>query len=63
MRSGKYKIGVDENRLDALATAFAQVVDSKSPYTYGHSSRVAQYVDALVGQLGLPAPWRRWLRR
>ena len=54
---------VDEDRLDAIALAFAQVVDSKSPYTYGHSSRVAQYADAVAEQLGLPAARRRWLRR
>ena len=54
---------VDEDRLDAIAAAFAQVVDSKSPYTYGHSSRVAQYANAVAEKLGLPAPRRRWLRR
>ncbi len=54
---------VDEARLDAIATAFAQVVDSKSPYTYGHSSRVAQYTDAVAEQLGLSTSRRRWLRR
>lgn len=54
---------VDENRLDAIAIAFAQVVDSKSPYTFGHSRRVAEYAGAVAEQLGLPATRRRWLRR
>lgn len=53
----------DEDRLDAIATAFAQVVDSKSPYTYGHSARVAHFADAVAEQLGLSAARRRWLRR
>lgn len=56
-------IVVDENRLDAIATAFAQVVDSKSPYTYGHSARVALFADAVAEQLGLSKARRRWLRR
>jgi len=54
---------VDEDRLDAIATAFAQMVDSKSPYTYGHSSRVAEYAIAVAEQLGLSPSRRRWLRR
>ncbi|MEQ8700020.1 MAG: HD domain-containing phosphohydrolase, partial [Bauldia litoralis] len=32
---------VDDDFLDEIAAAFAQVVDSKSPYTAGHSERVA----------------------
>lgn len=54
---------LDEDQLDAIATAFAQVVDSKSPYTYGHSTRVAHFAEAVAGELGIPAARRRWLRR
>ena len=54
---------VDDDRLDAITIAFAQVVDSKSPYTFGHSSRVAQYADAVAARIGLTAERRRWLRR
>lgn len=56
-------VAVDDDRLDAIATAFAQVVDSKSPYTFGHSARVAEYADAVAAQLGIPAARRRWLHR
>ena len=56
-------IVLDEEQLDAVATAFAQVVDSKSPYTYGHSTRVAHFAEAVAEELGIPAPRRRWLRR
>jgi HD-GYP domain-containing protein (c-di-GMP phosphodiesterase class II) len=54
---------VDDDYLDDIATAFGQIVDAKSPYTAGHSSRVASIADQLCGQLGLGAPERRWLRR
>lgn len=54
---------VDDAHLDSIATAFAQVVDSKSPYTFGHSARVTVYADAIAEQLGLSHDRRRWLRR
>ena len=54
---------VDDDYLDDIAAAFGQVVDSKSPFTSGHSARVAMYVDAIGLQLGLAEPRRRWLRR
>ncbi len=56
-------IRVDEDRLDTIAEAFAQVVDAKSNYTYGHSARVATYTDAVARSLGLPQERARWLRR
>ena len=36
---------IDEDYLDDIAAAFAQVVDSKSPYTSGHSERVTLFAD------------------
>lgn len=43
----------DEARLDAVADAFGQIVDAKSPYTASHSHGVAQLA-ALIGlELGL----------
>lgn len=56
-------IEIDDDRLDTIAEAFAQVVDSKSPYTYGHSARVALYTDVIARETGLNADRRRWLRR
>lgn len=53
----------DEDFLDAIAEAFGQVVDAKSPYTGGHSVRVARYATAIAGWVGLPAARHRWLRR
>jgi HD-GYP domain-containing protein (c-di-GMP phosphodiesterase class II) len=57
------EIPVDDDYLDDIAAAFGQVVDAKSPYTSGHSERVAHYTDLIAMQLGLPAQRRRWLRR
>lgn len=54
---------VDEDYLDDIAAAFAQVVDSKSPYTSGHSERVTLFTDMIAEQLEFTAERRRWLKR
>ncbi len=54
---------MDEDYLDSIASAFAQVVDAKSPYTAGHSERVTEYTRLTAERLGLPAHRRRWLER
>ncbi|MGK5027239.1 HD-GYP domain-containing protein [Janthinobacterium sp. RB2R34] len=56
-------VPVDEDYLDDIAAAFGQVVDSKSPYTSGHSERVALYTDMIGEALGLSVERRRWLKR
>ncbi|AVX05006.1 cyclic di-GMP phosphodiesterase response regulator RpfG [Maritalea myrionectae] len=53
----------DEDYLDDIAQAFAQVVDSKSPFTAGHSERVTLFADLIAEQMGYSAEKRRWLRR
>ncbi len=57
------QVPLDEEYLDDIAAAFGQIVDSKSPYTSGHSARVALYVDLMAETLGLDGDRRRWLRR
>ena len=57
------EVPLDEDYLDDIATAFGQVVDSKSPYTSGHSARVALYTDLIAEELGLSPERRRWLKR
>ncbi|MBQ5940735.1 MULTISPECIES: HD-GYP domain-containing protein [unclassified Massilia] len=57
------EVALDEDYLDDIAAAFGQVVDAKSPYTSGHSARVALYTDMIGEALGLPAQRRRWLKR
>jgi HD-GYP domain-containing protein (c-di-GMP phosphodiesterase class II) len=54
---------VDDDYLDDIAAAFAKVVDSKSPFTSGHSERVTVFTDLIAEQIGLSVERRRWLRR
>ena len=54
---------VDEDYLDDIAAAFGDVVDAKSPYTGGHSQRVAQYATGIAALLDYPPERLRWLRR
>jgi HD-GYP domain-containing protein (c-di-GMP phosphodiesterase class II) len=54
---------VDDDYLDDIAAAFAQVVDSKSPYTSGHSERVTVFADLIAEQMGFSTEQRRWLKR
>ncbi len=54
---------VDEDYLDDIAQAFAEVVDSKSPYTSGHSERVALFTDMIAEAMGYSADHRRRLKR
>jgi putative nucleotidyltransferase with HDIG domain len=54
---------LDGSGLDDVAAAFAQVIDAKSPYTAGHSERVAFYADLVAEELGLDPVRRAWLRR
>jgi HD-GYP domain-containing protein (c-di-GMP phosphodiesterase class II) len=54
---------VDADFLDDIAAAFAQVIDSKSPYTGGHSERVTLFADLIAEELGFSADRRRWLKR
>lgn len=59
----QFSLLVDDDYLDEIAVAFGEVVDSKSPYTAGHSARVALYTDAIATELGLSQERRRWLHR
>ena len=54
---------VDEDYLDAITAAFGQVIDAKSPFTAGHSARVADYTVKVGERLGvLPSRLRRLKR-
>ena len=54
---------VDEDYLDEISHAFALVIDAKSPFTHGHSERVARYTRMICTQLGLPPAQIRWMAR
>lgn len=43
---------VDDKGLDEVARAFAEIIDSKSSYTYQHSTNVAKYARATAFELG-----------
>ncbi len=53
----------DEDELDAVAIAFSDIIDAKSPYTYRHSSRVAEYARFVAGELGFDAEEQRSIYR
>jgi HD-GYP domain-containing protein (c-di-GMP phosphodiesterase class II) len=48
--------------LDSICLAFADIVDSKSPFTYQHSNGVANAAVAIARTLGLPAERIRFMR-
>jgi putative nucleotidyltransferase with HDIG domain len=53
----------DEARLDAIAQAFAGIVDAKSPWTYRHSDRACVIVMSLASTLGCDLDTVSELRR
>jgi putative nucleotidyltransferase with HDIG domain len=54
---------VDEDYLDDIAGAFAEVIDAKTPYTSGHSDRVALFSNMIAIELGMSDAECRRLRR
>ncbi len=56
-------LSADEARLDRIASAFARVIDAKSPFTARHSERVAELSDGAAAMLGFDTEDRRTLRR
>ena len=63
LEPGRRAIIVDEAYLDDIAAAFAQVIDAKSPYTSGHSDRVADFTTQIARHIGLDPATIRRLRR
>ena len=57
------EVAADEQRLNDIAAAFAWVIDAKSPFTFHHSERVADFAVAIGRQLGLDEPIIVRLRR
>jgi len=54
---------LDDSYLDAIADAFGQVIDAKSPFTAGHSQRVGQLSERMASAFGMNQKRARWLRR
>lgn len=57
------RISVDDDYLDEIAAAFGQVTDAKSPFTSGHSQRVADLAGAMASKLEFDEDRTRSLRR
>ena len=51
----QFDVIADDARLDAIADAFATVIDAKSPYTSEHSRRVANLAVSIAERLGFSA--------
>jgi putative nucleotidyltransferase with HDIG domain len=54
---------LDDDYFDDIAAAFADVIDSKSPFTAGHSRRVALFTYMIAEEMELGDEDRRLLRR
>jgi HD-GYP domain-containing protein (c-di-GMP phosphodiesterase class II) len=63
LEPGTFLSNVSEAKLDSIALAFAQIVDAKSHFTFGHCERVGHYADALARALGLAESHVAWVRR
>jgi putative nucleotidyltransferase with HDIG domain len=60
---GERLLHADEPRLDSIATAFAGVIDAKSPWTYQHSDRASMIAASVASTLGADANQVSDLRR
>ncbi len=56
-------INVDDDGLDAVCRAFADIIDAKSPFTYRHSTRVADVARAVAVQCRVTAAEERRIYR
>ena len=60
---GQHGVLADDDYLDDIAAGFAKVIDAKSPYTSGHSERVALYTDLIAEEMDIDFETRRVLKR
>jgi HD-GYP domain-containing protein (c-di-GMP phosphodiesterase class II) len=58
-----HSVAVDDTYLDAIAVAFGDVIDAKSPFTSGHSARVARFADACADHFGFTPGRKKSLHR
>ncbi len=57
------RINADEDTIDNICVAFAEVIDAKSPFTYRHSSGVADAAVEIGQWFGLSTKSVKYLRR
>lgn len=53
----------DDDGVDRIAEGFARVVDAKSPWTFLHSTRVADVAVGIANELGCSAGFKQDIRR
>ena len=53
----------DDSRMDRVAEAFARVVDAKSPWTFLHSTRVAEIAVGIASEFGCSSGFEQDIRR
>ncbi len=63
LEPGESKLFFNGERMDDLCLAFAEVIDTKSPFTFRHSRGVAIAAVEIGERLGLPQPELVTLRR
>jgi putative nucleotidyltransferase with HDIG domain len=59
----EFRLRADEETIENICQAFAEIVDAKSPFTYRHSAGVAEAAVGISRQLGLPAEDVTFMRR
>ena len=57
------RLGADDKTIDAICLAFAEIIDSKTPFTYRHSVGVADAASDIARHIGLGGGELRKLRR
>ncbi len=57
------RICLDTDKFEGIAHAFATIIDARSRYTDGHSTRVATLADGIAAELGFSPVHRARLRR
>ncbi|MEO7277972.1 MAG: HD domain-containing phosphohydrolase [Sphingomicrobium sp.] len=57
------RVPVDDDFLDSIAAAFGTVIDAKSPFTAGHSQRVAHLARSIAHEMGMDERRQRALWR
>lgn len=63
MSPAQAMIPLDDDYFDRIVTAFGKIIDAKSPFTSGHSSRVAVFSTLIAEELNIDQEDRRWLKR
>src|SRR5688572_27659220 len=56
-------VEVNDEGLDGVARAFAEIIDAKTPFTFGHSVRVAEMSRLVAKRCGLDAKEQRRIYR